>query len=120
MRREYAIHFSWLDTALMLSDCLTKLEFSKEYFRKCFMDCYWDSRCTEETRATKALLQAQRRARKQRLRSSQGAAMLSTVDGSIFALARVAVDTGDSRHGSAWENRKVEAGSGSSGLPNVE
>eukprot|EP00971_Amphidinium_carterae_P247847 4921642-Amphidinium_carterae.1 len=58
------------------------------------MDCYWDSRCTDETRATKALLQAQRRARKQRLRSSQGTALVSTMDGSRLAFARVAVDTG--------------------------
>eukprot|EP00971_Amphidinium_carterae_P074041 1463541-Amphidinium_carterae.1 len=44
------------------------------------MDCYWDSSCTEETRATKALLQAQRRAREQRLRSSQGAIAAAVVE----------------------------------------
>eukprot|EP00971_Amphidinium_carterae_P034096 671237-Amphidinium_carterae.1 len=63
------------------------------------MDCYWDSLCTDETRATKTLLQAQRRARKQRLRSSQGAAMVSTVDGSRFMLARVAVESSRLRLG---------------------
>eukprot|EP00971_Amphidinium_carterae_P107446 2128516-Amphidinium_carterae.1 len=98
------------------------------------MDCYWDSRCTDETRVTEAPLQAQRRARKQRLRSSQGAALVSTMDasrhgsaweglksrsGARLAFARVAVETGDSRHSSA-ENLKIEAGSGSSGLPDVE
>eukprot|EP00971_Amphidinium_carterae_P286760 5693360-Amphidinium_carterae.1 len=46
--------------------------------------------------------------------------MVSTMDGSRLAFARVAVETGDSRHGSAWENLKVEAGNGSSGLPDVE
>eukprot|EP00971_Amphidinium_carterae_P016618 328194-Amphidinium_carterae.1 len=105
MRREYAIHFSWLDTALMLSDCLTKLECSKEYFRKCFSDCYWDSRCTDETRATKALC-----LRKQRLRSCQGAGL---------AVARDAVeaDAGDKALPGPAE---AETCSGSRRLPDAE
>eukprot|EP00971_Amphidinium_carterae_P192642 3823046-Amphidinium_carterae.1 len=106
MRRECAIHFSWLDAALMFSDCLMKLECSKEYLRKCFSDCYWDSRCTDETRATKALLQAQRRARKQRLRSSQGAAVVLRMD--------------DSCEGSAWGKRKSDACSGWRRLPDAK